>query len=610
MPSYVGAVIRDAARLAALRSLALLDTAAEPTFDRLTRVATQLLGVPTALVSLVDEDRQFFKSCIGVKEPWASQRETPLSHSFCQYAVEMGEPFIVEDARVHPVVHDNLAIRDLDIIAYAGIPLITSDGCVLGTFCVADSTPRRWTATDITALRDLTGMVMTEIELRSEIAERQRVEQERELLLIREQAARVAAEQAERRLAFLSEASRILSLSLSYEPALAAVVQLGVPVFVERCEIYVLDDQGELHLIPVASQPTTALLPDALCASPFDPRWVEHPAAEILRGKTSVLVPELSDAYLRGLVGDDERLAIIRAAQPTSLMAVPIQTREHVFGLIIALTSNVERRFVSDDVMLAEEIGRRAALAIDNARLYRKALQAVRVRDDVLAIVSHDLRRPLGVVRLYADLLLRYAQQANTSGVLIENGATQIAGAARQMSRLVGELMDVAALQVGKAVTLNYGWTDLVPLVDRVAGEYQQTTQHTIRVEAAVQQLRALVDEDRIERVLANLLGNAIKYSPQGGQIVVAIAREEHERSPVAVLTVQDHGLGIPAADLPHIFQQFYRAGNVPTEVEGTGIGLASVRQIVELHGGTITAASTEGSGATFTMRLPLTRRA
>lgn len=608
MPSHVDSVIRDAARLAALRSLALLDSAAEPAFDRLTRLATRLLGVPTALVSLVEEDRQFFKSCVGVKEPWASQRGTPLTHSFCQYAVEMGEPFIVEDARIHPLVHDNLAVRDLDIVAYAGIPLITSDGCVLGTFCVADSVPRSWSAADIAGLRDLTGMVMTEIELRSEIAERQRVEQEREHLLIREQAARLAAEQAERRLAFLAEASRILSSSLSYETALAAVVQLGVPAFVERCEFYVLDDQRQLHIIPVASQPTPALLPDELCASPFDARWEQHLVGQTLRSKTSALVAELSDGYLRDLVCDVERHAIIRAARPTSLMAVPIQTREQVFGLIIAMTSSVERRFVQDDVMLAEEIGRRAALAIDNARLYGKALQAVRVRDDVLAIVSHDLRRPLGVVRLYADLLLRYAQQSNTSGVLIENAAAQIAGAARHMSRLVGELMDVAALQVGKTLTLNYGWTDLVTLVDRVAGEYQQTTQHTIRIEAAVTQLRALVDEDRIERVLANLVGNAIKYTPQGGQIVVAIAREEHERSPWAILAVQDHGLGIPAADLPHIFQQFYRAGNVPAEVEGTGIGLASVRQIVELHGGTITATSTEGAGTTFTVRLPLTR--
>lgn len=608
MSGHVEAALHDAARLAALRSLALLDTATEPAFDRLTRLATRLLDVPTALVSLVDEDRQFFKSCVGLREPWASRRETPLTHSFCQYAVELAAPFIVEDARTHPLVYRNLAIDDLGVVAYAGIPLITSDGCVLGTFCVADRVPRKWSAEDLAELRDLTGMVMTEIELRSEIAERRRVEQQREQLLIREQAARLAAEQAERRLAFLADASRILSSTLSYETALAAVVDLGVPAFVERCEMYVLDEQGQLRLIPVAGQPTDGLLPERMCAAPFDPRWEQHPAAHVLSSKTSVLVTELSDAYLHTLVGDSARLAVIRAAQPTSLMAVPIQTRAHVFGLIVALTS-AERRFNQDDVTLAEEIGRRAALAIDNARLYGKALQAVRVRDDVLAIVSHDLRRPLGVVRLYADLLRRYAQQASTSGVLIENGAAQIAAAGRQMSRLVGELMDVAALQIGKTITLNYGWTDLVALVDRVAGEYQQTTQHMIRVEAAVPQLRALVDEDRIERVLANLLGNAIKYSPQGGQIVVSSAPEEQGGS-WAVLTVQDHGLGIPADDLPHIFQQFYRAANVPAEVEGTGIGLASVRQIVELHRGTITASSAEGAGTTFTVRLPLTRPA
>ncbi len=170
------AAVHDAARLAALHRLHLLDSPAEAAFDRLTRLAARLIHAPVALVCLVEDDRQFFKSCVGVAEPWASQRETPLSHSFCQHIVASREPLIVADARAHPLLHDNPAISELDVIAYAGIPLLTSDGHVLGSFCVIDSQPREWTADEFATLGDLAASVMTEIELRGDIIERKRAE--------------------------------------------------------------------------------------------------------------------------------------------------------------------------------------------------------------------------------------------------------------------------------------------------------------------------------------------------------------------------------------------------------------------------------------------------
>ena len=157
---------RDPDRLAALRRTALLDTPAEEAFDRLTRLVTTVLGVPVALVSLVDEDRQFFKSCVGLPEPWASARETPLSHSYCQYAVATGDPLVIDDARRHPLVKDNLAIPDLNVIAYAGIPLIDREGNALGSFCVIDGKPRTWTSAEIGLLKDLSEDVVAELERR------------------------------------------------------------------------------------------------------------------------------------------------------------------------------------------------------------------------------------------------------------------------------------------------------------------------------------------------------------------------------------------------------------------------------------------------------------
>jgi C4-dicarboxylate-specific signal transduction histidine kinase len=170
--------VHNPARLAALRAVALLDTPVDEAFDRLTSLATHFLKAPVALVSLVDEDRQFFKSCIGLPEPWQSRRETPLSHSFCQHNRIPKQPLLVADARNHPLFKDNPAIQDLNVIAYLGVPLVTSDGYVLGSFCVIDSRPREWTERDIRVVEDLSLAVMTEIQLRTEIKTRLEAEEQ------------------------------------------------------------------------------------------------------------------------------------------------------------------------------------------------------------------------------------------------------------------------------------------------------------------------------------------------------------------------------------------------------------------------------------------------
>jgi len=159
------AAARDPDRLEALHATGLLDTDVSPSFDRLARVASHVLNAPVALVSLVDADRQFFKSCLGMPEPWASERGSPLSHSFCQHAVASREPLLVDDAREHELLRDNPAIRDMGIVAYAGIPLIDADGHALGTLCVIDSRPRHWTSHQVQLLSDLAASVVTEIAL-------------------------------------------------------------------------------------------------------------------------------------------------------------------------------------------------------------------------------------------------------------------------------------------------------------------------------------------------------------------------------------------------------------------------------------------------------------
>ena len=163
----VQAALNDPARLRALRESGLLDSAPEARFDRLANLAAEMIGAPVALVSLVDEDRQYFKSCVGLPAPWSDRRETPLSHSFCQHVVVAREPLVVEDARVHPLLHDNLAIRDLGVIAYLGIPLIDAGGHALGSLCVIDTEPRAWSDADVQVMRDVAAAVVTQIALES-----------------------------------------------------------------------------------------------------------------------------------------------------------------------------------------------------------------------------------------------------------------------------------------------------------------------------------------------------------------------------------------------------------------------------------------------------------
>jgi GAF domain-containing protein len=157
-------IVRNVARVSALQRLGLLDTPPEAAFDRLTRLACRVLRAPVGLVSLVDQHRQFFKSCVGLPEPLASSRQTPVSHSFCQHVVATGRPLIVENAKTNPLVQLNPAVEEMGIVAYAGIPLVTSDGYTIGSFCVIDHRPRTWSFDDIETLQELAGCVMHEIE--------------------------------------------------------------------------------------------------------------------------------------------------------------------------------------------------------------------------------------------------------------------------------------------------------------------------------------------------------------------------------------------------------------------------------------------------------------
>ena len=230
--------------------------------------------------------------------------------------------------------------------------------------------------------------------------------------------------------------------------------------------------------------------------------------------------------------------------------------------------------------------------------------EQVRLRDDFIAMVSHDLKSPLTFIKGLASLRRRRAAPTadNGSKPLLE-ALEQIEHSAGRMARQLDDLVDASRLQAGRPLELRREPTDLVALAREVAREHQETTdRHVVQVEASQPELIGSWDAARLERVLSNLINNAIKYSPHGGAISVQVDAVEG----AAMMRVQDQGEGIPEGDLPHIFERFRRGGNVEHRIPGTGIGLAGTRQIVELHGGTILAESRVGEGSTFTVQLPL----
>jgi signal transduction histidine kinase len=409
---------------------------------------------------------------------------------------------------------------------------------------------------------------------------------------------------AQQRLEFLAEAGALAAASLDYETTLASISRLAVPFLADWCTVYVRGEDGAVRRVAVATaDPVHERLAEELRRFPPSPTSPRSRVAVALETGQSELVEEIPEEYVESIAQGPEHLDILRRLAFRSSMIVPLAARGDVFGAMVFFAAASDRRYNRDDLALAEEVARRCAIAIDNARLYGQAQEAIRLRDEVLAAVSHDLKGPLTAISGQAQLLKRrLAEGGGPTHDAIES-VDRITRATARLGALVNELIDVARLQAGQPLQLHLRPTDLVELARRCVAECQESApSHAMRVETALDRLVGVWDQFRLERVIENLLGNAVKYSPGGGEVVVTIDRDDQGR---AVLSVRDQGVGIPPADLPRVFERFHRGANVMRSIRGSGVGLAGARQIVEQHRGTIEAESAEGKGSTFTVRLP-----
>ena len=400
-------ILNDPQRLSTLQSLGLIDASPESGFDRLTELAVEVFNAPVALISIVDDKRQFFKSCVGLPEPYATSRQTPHSHSFCKHVVQTGEPLIVPDARKHAELKSNSAISDLGVIAYAGMPLKSADGQRLGSFCVIDSKARQWGDEEIRVLRCMANCVETEIASKQRLA--------------------------------------------------------------------------------------------------------------------------------------NQNIELQNAAE--------VAKRKNIF----------------------------------------------------LAQLSHELRNPLSPILNAAQMLCEGGFEEKDKPPIYEMLRDQTL----QVVRMVNDMLDLSRVEQGK-IRIEKKPVDIRSVVDSSVNAIRSSAVeqgHSINVQRYDQPLMVLGDFDRLVQVTNNLLTNACRYTPAGGEIRVQVSENEGQ----ATVRVTDNGIGIPADQLIEVFKVFNQVEPTEKSKQGLGLGLALVRQLVNLHGGHV-AAQSEGidHGSDFRISIPL----
>ncbi|HEY6090173.1 MAG TPA: PAS domain S-box protein [Gemmatimonadaceae bacterium] len=426
-----------------------------------------------------------------------------------------------------------------------------------------------------------------------------RIAEQQTTALVREQFARAEAENSEKRAALLAEASRVLSASFDYQTTLAALVRLAVPALADYCALDIVeaDDSfkriGEAHVDPAKS-----MLVRQVATFPRSALTDKHPLIRVITTGEPVLEAEITAAFIRASFAEPEQRRTVEALEPRSLICVPLVNSGKPLGALTLVTSGSGRRFDLADLSLAADLARRAAIVVEHARLFHEAQQATRARDDVLAVVAHDLRNPLNTVIMAASLMLDATPVERPQ----ERRQVEIVRrAADRMNRMIQDLLDVRRIESGKLGIEPQPESAASLVHDTIEMLQPLASGSSIVLEASVAEnlLPVLADAARIQQVLSNLVGNAVKFTPREGRITVCAEPIDGG----VRFGVIDTGPGIPPDQVPHIFGRFWQA--MPSDRRGIGLGLAIAKGIVEAHGGMIWVESHVGLGSTFYFTLP-----
>jgi PAS domain S-box-containing protein len=395
----------------------------------------------------------------------------------------------------------------------------------------------------------------------------------------------------------LAEAGVVLASSLDYTRTLKSIAELVVRHTADLCVVDMVADDDHGHRITAAhADPTKAAACRALARSEIDHRQTLARSA-IETGQPQIfddITPELMASATRNAA----HLEVLRQLAPRSAMVVPLVVADRVLGAVCFVSSR-PRRYGQRDLGFATELARRAALAIENARLYEAARRATQARDDLLGIVAHDVRSPLNAICLAAELLHR---RLETSGLV--DGEAQVASILRstaRANRLIEDLLDVTRIENG-ALTIRCSALAAKPAVaDALDSQRGLAASSAIelRLEVDEELSEIWADRDRVLQVIENLVGNALKFTPKGGRITVAATGQPDE----VLFSVADTGPGIPPDNLPYVFDRFWQAARAKRQ--GAGLGLPICKGIVEAHGGRIWVESTVGAGTRVFFTLP-----
>jgi len=406
---------------------------------------------------------------------------------------------------------------------------------------------------------------------------------------------------AERNTRFLADAGEILSRSLDYEETLRAISALIVPRFADWCFIDLVEEDGGYRRIAVGhpSGPEHEVIAQRLHRT-YAPKKTLHGFSQTLWKGRTVVMNDVPDDVLIGASRDEEHRDLLLSMGMRCFISVPMTTHGTTFGVITFLGTNVRRRFEPADVALAEEVARRVALAVDNARLYRSAQEANRAKDEFLANLSHELRTPLTAILGWVHLL----QLGDLEPAQLTLGLQTIRQSGEAQARLVDELLDVSRIITGK-LHLNPAAIVLADVVSSAVAAIRPAAdakRQQIEVDVRAPEARVFGDASRLQQVFWNLLSNAVKFTPPGGVVRVSLTSDGEN----VVAQVADTGEGIAPEFVPHVFERFRQAATGGRSRAGLGLGLAIAKELVEMHGGAIEVRSAgRGAGSTFTVTLP-----
>jgi PAS domain S-box-containing protein len=400
---------------------------------------------------------------------------------------------------------------------------------------------------------------------------------------------------------FLAEVGALLSSSLNYQVILDRLVHLFVPRVADWSVIDLLRENGQFDRAVVAhsdpAKENVALELKKRFPPTADGKGI---SGEALQTGKPVLMAEVSGPVLQEIASSQEHLELLRSLAVRCLVSVPLHAKGRVIGAITFVRGESGRKFAAADVPFLEELSRRVAFAIENADLYEAAQKAIRLRDDLLAVVSHDLKNPLTAIKLSCSTIERIALKKLEPSAIVELGK-RIGSSADRMEKMIGDFLEMTKIEAG-AIRFEKNPQQVFTLVNEAVDPLRPLAERkSIHVlnESDDKGGVIIADKEAVFRVFSNLIGNAINFTPNGGQITIQADPKDHE----VEFSVSDTGPGVPDEHLPFIFDRFWQAKHEFRK--GAGLGLAIAKGLVEAQGGRIWIKSKLGTGSTFYFTLP-----